>query len=32
MKAVVFQLPDDSGQEFEIGGNVDHNAPQGTRT
>jgi hypothetical protein len=32
MKAIVFQLPDDSGQEFEIGENVDRNAPQGTRT
>lgn len=32
MKAIVFQLPDDSGQEFEIGENVDRNAPRGTQT
>lgn len=32
MKAIVFQLPDDSRQEFEIGENVDRNAPQGTRS
>ena len=32
MKTIVFQLPDDSGQEFEIGESVDRSAPQGTRT
>ena len=32
MKAIVFQLPDDSGQEFEIVESVARNAPQGNRT